>query len=414
MRQFFWFVPVLALLAAGCGEGDGDSDELMPLEITQGIALGEPASPADPAIEPAVAYDGTRVHIVYCQSDSTATHDVMYVQRVGAGPFSAPAPLYPASAGDSRRPSVALDASGTLHTVWVEGTLPGRDIWYVTRNALGVLSTPANVSNTGGQDENNPRVHVDVSGRVHIVWEGSTLPPNPTSAVFYTRTVGSVLAAPQLLPFANGGFSAEMPDVGTDENQHVYVVWAENMGSNRNIRMMRSDNNGLSFGNIGDGIIVAGTADKTEPRITCGVLGEVILTFIAQDAGGERGLFTALTRTGGTFSQAAMLFFSASGGVRNSSIASFAQADGARVVTVAFNDGPVAGGNILVRTSRDGGVNWPGDPVDLSQGNTQPASNRMPCVAMDDNEIVLSWVAQPTGGGVARTFTSANSFTLPE
>jgi hypothetical protein len=81
---------------------------------------------------------------------------------------------------------------------------------------------------------------------------------------------------------------------------------------------------------------------------------------------------------------------------------------------VAFNDGALAGGNILVRTSRDGGLTWSGDPRDLSQGNAQPATNITPSITIDDNEIILSWAAQPTGGGVVRTFTSTNTYTIPE
>lgn len=409
LRSLPWLL--VALLVASCGEPDDDPDAEKPIVITPAVAVAEPTAPVNPAVEPALAYDGTRAHLVYCQTDGLGDHNIVYAQRVGAGPFNTPAPLFPASTGDSRRPSVALDSAGTLHVVWVEGTAPNRDIWYLTRNALGSISGASNLSNTAGQDENNPRVHVDVSGRVHAVWEGAS---GGTSAIFHRRTVGSIFAAAQALPFSANGVSGEMPDVGSDADQHVYVVWSENVGGHRDIRMMRSDDNGASFNNIGNGIAVGGSTDATEPRISCGLLGEVHLAFIAQDSGGDRGLFVTFTLTGGTFGQPLQLFVSTTGGVRTPSIASFLQTGGKRTVMVAFNDGPLAGGNILVRTSRDGGINWAGDPLDLSQGNSQPTTNLTPCIAMDDNELVLSWVGQPQGGGVARTFTSNNTYTIPE
>lgn len=398
-------------LLCACGGKDDEADKPKPIVITPGIALGEPAAPTNEAIEPAVAYDGTRVHMVYCQFDGT-NHHVVYTQRLGGGPFSAPAPLYPTSTNDSRRPCVALDSADTLHVVWVEGTAPNREIFYATRTSLGVISNASNLTTTVSQDETNPRIHVDVAGRVHVVWEGATLPPNPTSAVFYRRTVGSVFASAQVLPFSTGGISGEMPDVGVDADQHVYIVWSESVGPNRNIRMMRSDDNGAVFNNVGDGIPIAGATDKTEPRITCGTLGQVFMAFVAQDTGGDRGLFATYTLTGGTFVAPGQLFASTTGGVRSPAISSFPQADNERTVVIAFNDGPAGGGNTLAFASRDGGKTW-GDPVDLSVGNAQPATNRTPAIALDDNELVAAWAAQPTGGGVVRAFASTNTYTLP-
>lgn len=405
-----WLLCLGALTLAGCGKEEEDKDPPKPVEITPGVALAEPAAPANAAIEPAVAYDGTRVHLVYCQNDGTANHNVVYTQRVGGGAFAAPAPLFPGSTNDSRRPHCALDAAGTLHVVWIEGTAPNRDVFYATRTSTGVISTASNLSNTVSGDENNPRVHADVTGRIHVVWEGTS---GLTSAIFYRRTVGSVFAAAQPLPFSTNGVSGEMPDVGADTDQHVYVVWAESVGTNRIIRMMRSDDNGASFANVGAGIAVGGTSDKTEPRIACGDLGDVILTFVAQNTAGDRALFVTYTRSGGTFAGPGQLFSSTTGGVRSPGIARFKQSDGVRVVMIAFNDGAAGGGNILCVASRDGGESWPGSPVDLGAGNSQPTTNRTPAVAMDNNEMVVTWSGQPQGNGMVRTFTSNNTYGLP-
>lgn len=405
-----WLLCLAALIATACGKEDKEEKPAKPVEIAPGVALAEPLAPTNAAIEPAVAYDGTRVHLVYCQNDGTANHNVVYTQRVGGGSFAAPAPLFSGSTNDSRRPHCALDSAGTLHVVWVEGTAPNRDIFYCTRTSTGVISTPSNLSNTVSGDENNPRIHVDVAGRVHVVWEGTS---GLTSAIFHRRTVGSVFAAAQPLPFSTNGVSGEMPDVGADVDQHVYVVWSESLGTNRVIRMMRSDDNGANFFNVGQGIAVGGTSDKTEPRIACGDLGEVILTFVAQNSGGERALFVTYTQTGGTFAGPGQLFFSNTGGVRSPSIARFKQSDGVRVVMIAFNDGVAGGGNILCVASRDGGKSWPGSPVDLGASNSQPSTNRTPSVAMDNNEVVVAWAGQPLGGGVVRTYTSNSTYGLP-
>lgn len=413
MRKTFWLLAMtLLLLQAACGPTEEEEEKVKPITITPGVALPEPATPTDPAADPAIAYDGTRVHLVYSHDDGAGQYDLMYAQRIGGGGFSAPAPVFPASTGQSRNAHVFLDAAGTLHMVWEEGTTPNREIYYATRNAGGSLSTPANMTNTG-EDEADPRVHVDSTGRVHIVWTGTTAPPTPTSTIFYRRTSGGIFVAAYPLPKLSGNPPAEMPDICTDAGDRVYVVWAESDGTSRNIRMMRSDNNGQSFGNVGTGLAESGAVDLTQPRVQGGLDGEVFLVFIGQDTAGERALYSKFTRTGGTFGGRVRLLSSDSGGIRDPELAAFRRPDDNYTVMVACNDGVAGGGNILVMASHDNATNWPGSPVNLSQGNTQPSSNVTPVLALDDNELIVAWAAQPPAGGIVTTWTSNSNYSLP-
>jgi hypothetical protein len=408
------FACLAVALLAGCGPGDEDETELKPVEFTIGVAVAEPAAPANPAIEPAVAYDGTRVHLVYCQNDGNGLHDLMYTSRIGAGSFATPAPVFPASTVDSRNPHVYLADSGTLHIVWEEGTSPNRDIYYATINASGIISAAANLT-TSAEDEANPRVHVDSSGRVHVVWEGSTPPPSPTISIFYRRTQGAIFLSPVVLPKANGNQPAQMPDIATDIGDRVYVVWAEQNGTSRDIRMVRSDDNGANFGTPpGKSYAISGSIDMTQPRIAGGTDGEVFMCFIGQDDQGERAVFATFTRSGYSMVTPGQLASSETGGIRDPAIAAFEQDNDDFTVVIAWSDGGATGGNILVHASADNGGNYPKSPTDLSQGNTQPASNNRPAIAMDDNELIVVWQGQPQGGGVVRTWTSNNSYKLPK
>jgi hypothetical protein len=403
---------VALFLISACGQDPEEEEEVKPIDITPGVAIAEPAAPTNPAVDPAIAYDGTRVHMVYSHNDG-ALYDLMYAQRVGGGTYSAPAAIFPASTGHSRNAHVFLDSADTLHIVWEQGTTPNREIYYATRTSGGIISTAANMTNTS-EDEANPRVHVDGTGRIHIVWEGSTTPPNPTTAIFYRRTQGSIFLAATILPKLNGNQPAEMPDLCTDVGNRIYVVWAENNGSSRNIRLVRSDDNGQNFGSVGSGLAEAGTVDMTQPRVQGGLDGEVFLVFIAQDSSGDRALYSKFTRTGGTFDGRVRLLSSETGGLRDPELAAFRQDDDNYTVMVACNDGPAGGGNILVMSSPDNALNWPGDPVNLSQGNSQPATNVSPVLALDDNELIVSWAGQPAGGGVVTTWTSNSNYELPD
>jgi hypothetical protein len=409
-RSTLALLAVLLLLSA-CGEDPNEEEEVQPVDVTPGVALAEPALPANPATDPAIAYDGTRVHMVYSASNGTQ-YDVMYTQRIGGGSFSAPAPVFPGSTGQSRNSHVFLDSAGTLHIVWEEGTSPNREIYYATRTSGGIISTAANMTNTT-EDEANPRVHVDSTGRIHVVWEGSTTPPNPTSAIFYRRTQGAVFLAAVILPKLNAGQPAEMPDICTDAGDRIYVVWAESDGSSRNIRMVRSDDNGQNFGGVGSGLAESGSVDLTQPRVQGGTDGEVFLVFIGQDSSGERALYSKFTRTGGTFDGRVRLLNSDTGGLRDPELAAFEGADGQYTVMVVVNDGVAGGGNVVMMASPDNAENWPGEPINLSQGNSQPSTNVAPVISLDDNEVIVSWAAQPQGGGVVTTWTANCGYELP-
>lgn len=414
MNRYLKLFPLaLLMLLTGCPAEDDEEDEVKPVKITVGVAVAEPAAPAFPAIEPAIAYDGTRTHIVYCQDNGAGQRDIMYVQRVGGGAFTAPAAIFPASAGDSRTPGVFLDTAGTLHMVWAEGTSPNREIYYATRTSVGVVSTPANLS-VSTDDEANPRVAVDSTGRVHVVWEGSTPPPSPTTAIFYRRTQGGIFVAATVLPKANGAQPAEMPDIGVDEANRVYVVWAEQTGTARNIRLLRSDDNGANFGSTGNGFAFHGGVDMTQPRVVGGEDGTVFFTFVGQAVNGDRGLYAGVTRTGYTPNGSILLLDSQTGGLRDPELSIFQRDNDEYTVAIVCNDGTGTGGEVVVFASHDSGENFFENPVSLSQGNTQPTTSRGPAIAMDDNELVACWEAQPPGGGVVRTWTSASTYTIPK
>ncbi|MCA8937580.1 MAG: hypothetical protein KDB68_15390 [Planctomycetes bacterium] len=414
MKPYRWlaFALCASLLMSACAQEADEEEEVKPIEITPGLAVAEPATPADPAVDPAVAYDGTRVHMVYSQWDGASQYNLMYTQRIGAGNFTAPASVFPASAADSRDADIFLDGTGTLHMVWAEGTSPNREIYYATRNNGGTFTTPQPLTTTS-EDEANPRVHVDSTGRVHVIWQGSTPPPSPTSAIFYRRTQSTVFLSAVILPKGSGNQPAEMPDLCTDRGDRIYVVWAESNGTSRDIRMVRSDDNGQNFGGVGSGFAATGSVDMTQPRVQGGLDGEVFLVFVGQAVNGDRALFATYTRTGGTFVDPGQLLTSETGGIRDPELAAFKRSDDNYTLMVACNDGPVSGGNILIKSSHDNAENWPGDPINLSQGNTQPSTNVTPVLALDDNELIACWAGQPTGAGVVRTWTSASDYTLP-
>lgn len=407
MRKPLLLLPLAVFLAA-CGPEDDKNEPGGPaIEVTINAATSEPASPANAAREPAIAYDSSRVHLVYAQSDGMGSHDILYNSALVGGPFGTPATILASAGADSRNPQCALDSTGTLHIVWEEGNAPNRDIHYATRTSGGTI-TPANLTNTPSADESSPRIHVDASNRVHVVWESG-------GNVLYRRKTTSFGAAIPL-PHVTGGSSAQSPDVCTDGGERVYVVWSEQLSTTRNIRILRSDDNGANFGEVSaDGFAQRGTVVMTEPRITGGLDGEVFMAFIGQDTGSERAAFFCRTGTGGqTFGSLKQLYTSTTGGIRQPCIAVFKRPDNNFTVMVAFNDGTLAGGNILAYASRDNGFHFLGGPHKLSETFSQANTCTVPAMALDADDLVAAWQGQPAAGGTVRTFSQINKYALPK
>lgn len=407
MRKILLLLPLTVLLAA-CGAPEEEGEPGGPaIEVTISAPTAEPTSPVNAAIEPALAYDSTRIHMVYAQTDGVGSHDIVYNSALVGGPFTTPASILVSAGADSRNPQCAFDSTGTLHIVWEEGNAPTRDIFYATRTSGGTI-TSANLTNTGAADESSPRIHIDPSNRVHIVWESG-------GAVLYRRKTTSFGTA-ITLPHVSGGSTAQSPDVTTDAGERVYVIWSEQIAANRNLRILRSDDNGTNFGEVSsDGLAQRGSVIMTDPRIKGGLDGEVFMVFVGQDTGGDRAIFECRTGTGGAgFSGTQQLYTSTTGGIRSPSLAVFRRSDDNFNIMVAINDGTLTGGNVLLFCSRDNGFHFLGGPHKLSETFCQAGTCTLPVISLDDDDCVAVWMGQPAAGGVVRTFAQINKYTLPK
>jgi hypothetical protein len=102
---------------------------------------------------------------------------IMYTRRSPAGTWSAPELVNPFGS-QSLWPHVAVGSSGTVHVVWA-GVVPPyevglQDIFHASKPPGGAWSTPTNISNTPSHSA-FPDVAVDAAGTAHVVWNDGTL-----------------------------------------------------------------------------------------------------------------------------------------------------------------------------------------------------------------------------------------------
>ena len=90
------------------------------------------------------------------------------------------------NAGASVNPRLAVDGSGNINVVWQDLTHGNLEIFFSRSTDGGVSFSPSNISNNAGASV-NPRLAVDGSGNINVLWQDST-PGN--FDVFFSRSKG--------------------------------------------------------------------------------------------------------------------------------------------------------------------------------------------------------------------------------
>ncbi len=128
-------------------------------------------------------------HVVWCEYSVSSVH-VLY-STLGEAGWSAPVNL--SSAGpsvDNAAPDIAVDGDGAY--VVFKGTYSAVIRTYFTRDIGGGWSVPLDLS-SGTTDNQRPKIGVDSTGNLHVVWYGSDGSPR----VFYSTAAPSGSGPPR-------------------------------------------------------------------------------------------------------------------------------------------------------------------------------------------------------------------------
>ena len=161
------------------------------------------------------------------------------------------------------QPMAATDAQGAVHLVWLQGEPKACDVYYQRLpGGRPPGSAPVRVNRTPGNaiaigTIRGAQIAIGRSGRVHIVWNGSSTPGHNSSSgapLLYSRLDESgngfepernLMGRTSLL---DGGAS-----VAADRSGGVYVLWHASPGaglndeSNRRVFLARSADDGRTF-----------------------------------------------------------------------------------------------------------------------------------------------------------------------
>ncbi len=139
---------------------------------------------------------------------------------VSAASWNAP---YKLGDGDTK-PSVAIDAAGTLHYVWWEPT--HKVIQYAACAGLNKsdCTTPEPLPNNGGASY-YPNLAIDPQGRPNVVWESRD---GSSYSVFWARRENGSWTAPKKV---SGEPYSELPDIAIGPQGIIHVVYQSKQNS---------------------------------------------------------------------------------------------------------------------------------------------------------------------------------------
>lgn len=139
---------------------------------------------------------------------------------------------------DSQYPDIAVDASGYLYVAWHE-YIPGNSEIYGKKSKDGgaTWSTATRLTWTPGYST-FPKMVVDSSGNLHIVWDDST-PGN--HEIYYKKTTdgGSTWSTTKRLSWTPG--YSTLPDIAADSSGNLHVVWYDDTPGNYEIYYIKGN-----------------------------------------------------------------------------------------------------------------------------------------------------------------------------
>jgi hypothetical protein len=177
-------------------------------------------------------------HLVWTADDATDGRAVFYkmLNSLGTVLINDTRIDNGGTGGPAGFPSMVMDGSSKVYVVWQSGASP--EIYFLRLNPLAhaLDGTSANItdplfkeigdvviSTAGGDSAMHPRVDLDSSPDLHVVWES-----NCTGPVQYAKVVDAdgvpIIGAPQNLGPA--GSCDGYPDIALDSNADAHMVFA--------------------------------------------------------------------------------------------------------------------------------------------------------------------------------------------
>lgn len=179
-------------------------------------------------VQPTLAVDSAgTVHMVW-SGGGNSPYEIYYAYKPSGGAWSSWQNISN-DPNNSIYASIAVDSQNRLWVVYERQIAEGNhEIYMVTKPAGGTWSTPLNISNRGSEDL-EPSIAVDSNDVPHVVWRNGDASPN--WEILYTRYVGGSWQTPYSV--SANSTPSHFGRVAADDNGNVFVVWEDEISTNR-------------------------------------------------------------------------------------------------------------------------------------------------------------------------------------
>ena len=371
---------VLALLSLGSSLMCATSRAQIPFSAPKNVSNN-----ADSSFTPQVAVDGGgNIYAVWEDDNATNSNNsniLLSRSTDGGVTFSTPTNVSK-SPGLSFSPRIAVDTSGGVNVVWVDNT-PGHQTIFFSRSTDGGVnfSTPVNISNDPS-DSANPQIAVDATGNISVVWENDTI----NLGVFYAHSTDGGVSFSSPLPLSTNTSGSYGPQLAVDANGNIFVVWEDDFSTRAHVSFSRSADKGATFSTPQLNLSKDSTGNSTAPMIALDGGGNINVVWVDDSPGYFAIFFTRSSDNGTTFSTAKGIS-NTSGDSANPQLA----VDASNNVHVVWqhNTPQVFNSDIFFARSADGGATFTNPPLNLS---ANPGNSTNPWLAVDSaGNLNLGW-----------------------
>jgi hypothetical protein len=215
---------------------------------------------------PTIAIDSSNhIHVVW--DDRTPGNREIYHKRSTDEGATWTTKRLTHNSGDSNSPDIAIDSSNHIHVVWYDWTPGINEIYYKKSTNGGAIWTTKRMTYNPGNSA-HPEIAIDSSDHIHVVWYDYS-PGN--WEIFHKKSIDGGKSWSKKRLTYNSGWST-FPDIATDSDDHIHVVWKNGTALDGEIYYKRSTNGGSNWTTKR---LTFNSGNSTIPTITVGSNGHI-------------------------------------------------------------------------------------------------------------------------------------------
>lgn len=283
--------------------------------------------------------------------------------------------------GQAWAPAIAADSNNRIHVVWHDDTNGNLEIYYRKSTNGGTTWQGAKRLTWNSGDSNYTSIAAGPNNHIHVVWHDNT-PGN--DEIYHKRSTngGVTWGAAKRLTW-NSGYS-QVPIIALDSNNHLHLVWYNDLSGNAEIFYKRSTNGGTTWTSKR---LTWNSSGSWAPNKAVGPNNHLHVVWYDDSPGRYEIHYKKSTDGGSTWSTKRISY---TPGYSYSPVIAI---DPNNRVHVAWEDWSHGFPEIYYRRSTNGGTTWTTKRITFNNGwSVEPA-----IAVSSDNRIYVVWEDNPSG-----------------